>query len=393
MSNKEIQEKKGLAILGSTGSIGQQALDVISKKPEYFNLKLITAAQNIQLLVQQAKAHRPQMVFIKDKEKTKTLKTLLANEDIQVLENQEELLASFYQDDLHIVLMAMVGFAGLLPSLEIIKAGKDLAIANKESLVVGGHLIMQKAKEKKVKIIPVDSEHSAIFQCLIGEETSLIEKIILTASGGPFYQFSQEQMNNICPKDALKHPIWNMGSKVSVDSASLMNKGLEAIEAKWLFNLKAEQIEVIIHPQSVIHSMVQFVDGSIKAQMGPPDMRSPIQYALFYPQRLSSSLTRFNFLDHHELSFRPVDMKKFRNLALAFEAMKKGGNMPAILNAANEAAVESFLQDNLAFTQISEVVEKMMSSIGFLKEPSFDDLYHTHHETFNKSKELIKRKN
>ncbi len=393
MSIIETQNTKGLAILGSTGNIGVQALDVVSQKPEYFNIKLLTAGSNATLLIEQARKHQPEMVFISDKDKTKIVKRALGKEKIKVLESQEELFESFYHDDLHLAFVAIVGFAGLSPIMEIIEAGKDVAIANKESLVVGGELLIRKAKEKKVQIIPVDSEHSAIFQCLLGEEPNTIEKVILTASGGPFYQFTPNQIKNIRPKDALKHPIWNMGQKVTIDSASLMNKGLEAIEARWLFDLEPKQIEVIIHPQSIIHSMIQFTDGSIKAQMGAPDMRSPIHYALFYPRRVKSTLTRFNFLDQHELSFRPVDKKKFRNLALAFEAMEKGGNLPAVLNAANEVAVEAFLQKNLAFSQISEVVETMMNNMKYINQPSLIDLYHTHHETFNKSKELIKRIN
>ncbi len=393
MSITDNQNTKGLAILGSTGNLGVQALDLVSRNSKYFNIKILTAGTNAALLIEQAIKHRAEMVFIADKEKTNIVKRALAKEKTKVLETQQELFENFHHDDLHLVFMAMVGFAGFTPTLEIIKAGKNLALANKESLVIGGELLMQKAKENQVKIIPVDSEHSAIFQCLVGEEPHTVEKVILTASGGPFYQFSQEQINRVQPKDALKHPIWQMGQKVTIDSASLMNKGLEAIEAKWLFDLKPEQIEVLIHPQAVIHSMVQFTDSSIKAQMGVPDMQSPIHYALFYPQRFFSSLTRFNFLEHHELSFRPVDTKKFRNLALAFEAMEKGGNLPAILNAANEAAVEAFLHENLAFSQISEVVETMMNNMKHINQPSFIDLHQTHHETFNKSKELIRRIN
>lgn len=394
---KEKPEKnrdiKGIAILGSTGNIGVQALDVFSAKKSYFRLKLLSAGTNVNLLIEQAKQYKPEMVFIANKEKRNILKQALANENTIVLESEENLYDSFYQDDLHLVLMAIVGFAGLQPSLEAIKAKKDLAIANKESLVVGGGILMPLAKANNVRIIPVDSEHSAIFQCLIGEESSSIEKIILTASGGPFYKYSLDEIKKIELKDALKHPTWSMGQKVTIDSASLMNKGLEAIEAHWLFNLPPEKIDVTIHPQSIIHSMVQFNDGSIKAQMGPPDMRSPIHFAMHYPQREQSNLTRFNFLDHHQLSFSPVDTKKFRNLALAFEAMKKGGNLPAILNAANEAAVEALLQDQIEFFQISEVVETMMNTMEWVNCPSLIDLQNTHDEVFKKSKEIIQRIN
>jgi 1-deoxy-D-xylulose-5-phosphate reductoisomerase len=393
MSIKTDSNKKGLAILGSTGNIGQQALNVVSQNPEHFQIKILTANNNASLLIEQAKFFQPKMVFIANQDKIGIVKSALVKEKPRVLENKQELFESFYQEDLHLVLLAIVGFAGLHPCLEAINAGKDIALANKECLVVGGKIIMQKAKEKNVSLIPVDSEHSAIFQCLLGEESQQIEKVILTASGGPFYQFTQEQIKKIGLNDALKHPTWVMGPKVTIDSASLMNKGLEAIEAKWLFNLQPEQIDVVIHPQSIIHSMVQFRDGSIKAQMGTADMRHPIHYAMYFPHRHSSSFSRFNFIDHQELSFRPVDMKKFRNLALAFEAMKIGGNLPAILNAANEAAVDAFLQEKLAFYQISEVVESMMSQINYLSNPSLSDLQNTHHETINKAIELIKRIN
>ena len=385
--------KKGLAILGSTGNIGQQALNVVSQNPEHFQIKILTANNNASLLIEQAKIFKPEMVFIANLDKIGIVKSALTKEKTRVLENEQELFESFHQEELHLVLLAIVGFAGLQPCLEAINAGKDIALANKECLVIGGKIIMQKAKEKNVNLIPVDSEHSAIFQCLLGEESQQIEKVILTASGGPFYQFTQEQIKKIGLKDALKHPTWVMGPKVTIDSASLMNKGLEAIEAKWLFDLQPEQIDVVIHPQSIIHSMVQFRDGSIKAQMGTADMRQPIHYAMYYPHRHSSSFSRFNFTDHQELSFRPVDMKKFRNLALAFEAMKIGGNLPAILNAANEAAVDTFLQEKLAFYQISEVVETMMNQINYLSDPSLLELQNTHHETINKAIELIKRIN
>lgn len=390
--NKTDHNKKGIAILGSTGSIGQQALDVISSHSDYFQLAIITAHSNSALLIEQAKIYKPQMVFIAQQHKTQEVIKALKGFDIRVLASEQELFAAFYKDDLHMVLMAMVGFAGLRPTLAAIEAGKDIALANKECLVVAGELVMKKVAEKQVNLIPVDSEHSAIFQCIRGEVHSSIEKVILTASGGPFFNYSEDEMRSICLEEALQHPTWNMGQKITIDSASMMNKGLEVIEARWLFNLKPEQIDVIAHPQSAIHSLVMFRDGSIKAQMSPPDMRGPIHYALFFPHRFPSSLTRFNFLDYPSLSFNPIDMKKFRNLALAFKALKKGGNQAAILNAANEAAVEAVLQKRLPFYRISEVVEEMMNYIAFIDQPSLADLEYTHQQTIIKSKELISRK-
>ena len=386
------EHHKGIAILGSTGNIGQQALQVISNHPSSFHLKILTAGNNADLLIQQAKKYQPEMVFIFQKEKINHIKRALQGEKISVLSTQKELFEAFYQEDLHLVLLAMLGFSGLSPAIAAIEAGKDLALANKESLVVGGELLMQKAKEKSIKMIPVDSEHSAIFQCLIGEEHSSIDKVILTASGGPFFNFTEEEIKKVSLKQALQHPTWDMGNKITIDSASMMNKGLEVIEAKYLFHLKPKQMEVVIHPQSAVHSMVQFTDGSIKAQIGTPNMQGPIQYALFYPQRIRSSLKRFSFLDYPHLDFKPVDMKKFRNLALAFEAMEKGGNMPAILNAANEAVVEAVLNEKLAFYKISKVVEEMMYSITFIKHPNLLDLQETHHQTYKKTKEIISKK-
>lgn len=384
-------KKKGIAILGSTGNIGVQALDVISAFPEYFDLIIISASTNAKLLIDQAMKHKPKMVFIADKQKKEVVRLALQKEPIVVLETEMQFYDAFYQDSLHLVLIAILGYAGLSPTLAAIEASKDIAIANKESLVVGGELLMQLANKKNVKIIPVDSEHSAIFQCLLGEEPTNIEKIILTASGGPFFNFSVSEMKTITLKQALKHPTWQMGKKITIDSASMMNKGLEAIEAKYLFALKPEQIEVIVHPQSVIHSMVQFVDGSIKAQMSPPDMRGPIHYALFHPKRIKASFESLNFLDYPSLSFSKVDTKIFRNLALAFEALRKGGNLPAVLNAANEAAVEAVLQNNLDFYRISEVVENIMSRMSFVNNPTLLDLQSTHHETIQKSNELIRK--
>ncbi|NOR88440.1 MAG: 1-deoxy-D-xylulose-5-phosphate reductoisomerase, partial [Bacteroidales bacterium] len=376
-----------------TGNIGQQALDVLSHNPDYFELKLISAKNNARLLIQQAKKHRPHAVYLAENKSIQYVQSALKAENIIVYTTEKELFDSFLQEDLHLVLIAIVGFAGLAPTLAAIHAKKDIALANKESLVVGGEFVMENAKRNQVNIIPIDSEHSAIFQCLLGEESSNIEKVILTASGGPFRAFSKKDIEKVSLEQALNHPTWNMGPKVSIDSASMMNKGLELIEAKHLFQLKPEQLEVIIHPQSVVHSMVQFTDGSTKALMSPPDMKGPIQFSMFYPQRMKSSLTNLNLFDYPSLSFHRVDTKKFRNLALAFDALKKGGNMPAILNAANEAAVEAVLNKTLSFHQISEVVETMMSQINFVTNASLSDLQYSHHETFNKSKELIKRIN
>jgi 1-deoxy-D-xylulose-5-phosphate reductoisomerase len=393
MDKKPISKPiKNIAILGSTGNIGQQALDVIEKNEDYYKLKLLTAQKNVELLIHQALKYRPNMVYLGDPSQRKKLSTALSQTPIIILDHEKQIYETFLNDDLDLVLLAIVGFAGLKPAIQVIQAGKNLAIANKESLVVGGQLLMDLAKHNKVQILPVDSEHSAIFQCLQGEEIASVEKIILTASGGPFFDLSNEEMKIIHLKQALKHPTWQMGNKITIDSASMMNKGLEVIEAKWLFDLETSQIEVVVHPQSSIHSMVQFIDGSIKAQMSPPDMRGPIQYALQFPQRHKSTLTRFNFSEAFDLSFKPIDMKKFRNLALAFEALKKGGNMPAILNAANEASVEAVLQERLPFFRIAEVVEEMMSQMKFIENPNYDDLIETHLTTIEKSNQLIRRK-
>lgn len=391
--NSSKKAPKGVSILGATGSIGQQALQVIDEYKGEFKLKALSARIRLDLLVQQCRKYQPEMVYLADSSQRSSLKEQLSGLDIIVLDSEEQLYQSFYQDDLDMVLLAIVGFAGLEPALKVIEASKDLAIANKESLVVGGHLLMDLVKKKKVNLLPVDSEHSAIYQCLQGENPDSIEKIILTASGGPFFDWTSEEMQKITLKQALKHPTWEMGHKITIDSASMMNKGLEVIEAKWLFDLKPSQIEVVVHPQSLVHSMVQFTDGSVKAQMSPPDMRGPIQYALFHPERKFSSLTRFNFSEALSLIFKPIDMEKFRNLALAFEAMKKGGNIPAILNAANEAAVDAVLQNKLSFYRISEVVQQMMEEMSFISKPKLIDLENTHFETIAKSKELISRKN
>jgi len=395
MIDKKARDSKptltgGVAILGSTGSIGRQALEVLEEQNETSNVKLLTAGSNLDILLFQCQKYHPEMVFLAESSQREKLKTSLKNSSIQVLDSEEEVFRQFQINDIQIVVLAIVGFAGFKPAIKALEAGKRLAIANKESLVVGGHLIMNLIKRNNLEMIPVDSEHSAIYQCLIGEKPHHIEKIILTASGGPFYYLTKEEFKQIKLEEALKHPTWEMGRKITIDSASLMNKGLEVIEARWLFDLKPEQIDVVVHQQSLIHSMVQFTDGSVKAQMSPPSMKGPIQYALYAPERRYSTLTRFNFLESFDLSFRPVDTEKFRNLALAFQAMKKGGNMPAILNAANEAAVEAVLRRKLAFYKIPEVLESMMEQMDWIKNPGFSDLENTHFETIIKTKELIR---
>jgi 1-deoxy-D-xylulose-5-phosphate reductoisomerase len=364
--------KKNIAILGSTGSIGTQSLEVISNNPELFQAYLLTAQSNADLLIAQALQFDPQYVVICDKSKYQYVKDALAKTDVKVLAGAEAIVETVTHKKIDIVLTAMVGFAGLEPTIAAIKAGKDIALANKETLVVAGELITGLAKKHKVKILPVDSEHSAIFQCLAGEENNRIEKIILTASGGPFRNKSLAFLENVTREDALKHPNWVMGAKITIDSASLMNKGLEVIE---------EQIDVIVHPQSIIHSMVQFQDGSIKAQMGLPDMKLPIQYALTYPGRVKNDFKRFDFTSYPNLTFEKPDMVTFRNLALAFEALKQGGNMPCIINAANEIAVAGFLSKSIGFLAMSSVIEQCMQHIDFIKSPVLDDYLNTDKET------------
>jgi len=378
---KQYNNKTYVAILGSTGSIGTQSLEVISNNPELFQAYLLTAQSNADLLIAQALQFDPQYVVICDKSKYQYVKDALAKTDVKVLAGAEAIVETVTHKKIDIVLTAMVGFAGLEPTIAAIKAGKDIALANKETLVVAGELITGLAKKHKVKILPVDSEHSAIFQCLAGEENNRIEKIILTASGGPFRNKSLAFLENVTREDALKHPNWVMGAKITIDSASLMNKGLEVIEAKWLFDLEAEQIDVIVHPQSVIHSMVQFQDGSIKAQMGLPDMKLPIQYALTYPGRVKNDFKRFDFTGYPNLTFEKPDMITFRNLALAFEALKQGGNMPCIINAANEIAVAGFLSKSIGFLAMSSVIEQCMQHIAFIKSPVLDDYLNTDKET------------
>jgi 1-deoxy-D-xylulose-5-phosphate reductoisomerase len=367
------RKKKGIAILGSTGSIGTQSLEVIEANLDKFEVIALTAENNVDLLIRQAKKFKPDSVVIGNEKYYTFLKDALADDFIKVYAGKDALNQIVEHSAIDVVLTAMVGYAGLLPTVNALKSGKRIALANKETLVVAGELISRLSKEYKAEIIPVDSEHSAIFQCLAGELHNEIEKIYLTASGGPFRTFTIEEMQHIELHQALNHPTWNMGAKITIDSASMMNKGLEAIEAKWLFDLKPEQIDVIIHPQSIIHSIVQFEDGSMKAQMGLPDMKLPIQYALSFPKRVKSKFPRFSFLDYPNLSFEQADSKKFRNLAISFEVMKLGGNAACIMNAANEIAVDAFLNQKVRFIQIPEIIEKTLEKVEYSAHPDLDD--------------------
>jgi len=375
--------KKNIAILGSTGSIGTQALDVIQKNTDKFQIEVLTANNNANLLIAQAKKFKPNAVVIGNKEQYSYVKEALENDFVKVFAGNDAICQIVENDNIHMVLSSLVGYAGVLPTINAIKSGKHIALANKETLVVAGKLITDLAKKNKVNIIPVDSEHSAIFQCLAGELEygNKIESITLTASGGPFRGFSKSQLENVSPKEALKHPNWDMGSKVTIDSASLMNKGLEVIEARWLFNLKPDQIKVVVHPQSIVHSAVTFEDGSMKAQLGLPDMKLPIQYALSYPQRIFSDLQRFNLIDYPELTFEKPNTKIFRNLELAFNAMEKCGNLPCIMNAANEIVVDAFLKEKTSFFEMTEIIEKTMQTISYIKYPTYDDFVTTDKES------------
>jgi len=368
---------KNITILGSTGSIGTQALEVIRDNPEIFKVSVLSALKNSELLIQQAKEFKPKAVVICDETQYQYVRDSLASFNIKVLAGEASLSEIAASAESDIVLTALMGSVGLKPTIEAIKAGKNIALANKETLVVAGAYITELAKKHNVKILPVDSEHSAIFQCLVGEAQNEIEKIYLTASGGPFLGRDKKFLSTVKKEQALKHPNWVMGAKITIDSASLMNKGLEVIEAKWLFNLATDQIDVIVHPQSIIHSIVQFTDGSMKAQMGVPDMKLPIQYALNYPDRLKNNFKRFNFLDYPNFSFQKADLETFRNLGLAFKSLEIGGNMPCILNAANEIVVESFLKDKIGFLQMSDVIEKCMDEITFIEKPQLTDYLET----------------
>jgi len=373
--------RKRIAILGSTGSIGTQTLEVIAQNPEHFEVEVLTANNNIGLLIDQAKKFQPNVVVISNSCHYDELKEALKNESIKVYAGREALQQVVQMDTIDVVVTAMVGYSGLIPTCNAIKAGKHIALANKETMVVAGEIINQLAIENKVNIYPVDSEHSAIFQCLVGEFNNEVEKIYLTASGGPFRGFTLEQLAKVTKADALKHPNWDMGAKITIDSASMMNKGFEVIEAKWLFGLKPEQIDVVVHPQSIIHSIVQFCDGSMKAQMGLPDMKLPIQYALSFPERLPSTIKRFSFFDYPKLTFEQPNTKNFRNLALAFEALNLGGNMPCILNAANEVVVQAFLNDKISFLQMPEIIEQAMGKVTYLKKPNLEDYTQTDKES------------
>jgi 1-deoxy-D-xylulose-5-phosphate reductoisomerase len=374
-------QKRRLAILGSTGSIGTQALDVVASNPDIFEIEVLTAQNNADLLIEQAIQFKPNVVVISNESLYDKVFSVLNQHDIKVYTGQKALNSVVEMDSIDMVLTALVGYAGLIPTVHAIRAGKHIALANKETLVVAGELVTALAKEKSVNIYPVDSEHSAIFQCLVGEFHNPIEKIILTASGGPFRGKDPEFLQNVTKTQALKHPNWSMGAKITIDSASLMNKGLEVIEAKWLFGLKTEQIEVVVHPQSIIHSMVQFEDGSIKAQMGLPDMRIPIQFAIGYPNRLKSDFPRFDFTKYPSLTFEQPDYQTFRNLGFAFEALRRGGNMACIVNAANEVAVAKFLKDEVGFLEMSDLIENCMQKVSFVQTPTLEDYIETDKET------------
>jgi 1-deoxy-D-xylulose-5-phosphate reductoisomerase len=381
---------KRIALFGSTGSIGTQALEVIAANPDKFSVEVLTANGNDELLIQQALKHRPNIVVIVDEAGYSKVKAALASTDIKVFAGEKALEEVASMDVYDLMLAAIVGYAGLKPTLNAINAGKPVALANKETLVVAGDIVMRTAVEKRVPVIPVDSEHSAIFQCLVGEMRNPIEKVILTASGGPFLGRKTNYLVNVKREHALQHPNWSMGAKISVDSATLMNKGLEMIEAKWLFNLKPEQIQVLIHPQSIIHSMVQFTDGSIKAQMGLPDMKLPIQYALAFPRRIKNSFPRCDFKKFNTLTFDEPDYRTFRNLTLAIEALNKGGNLPCVLNAANEIAVYAFLRNRLGFLEMTDIIEKTMEKVSFIDKPSLEDYFDSDGEARNYAADLIK---
>jgi 1-deoxy-D-xylulose-5-phosphate reductoisomerase len=381
---------KRVALFGSTGSIGTQALEVIAANPDKFSVEILTAQNNDELLVNQALRFNPNMVVIGDESKYQKVKEALSSTDIKVFTGEKGLEETAALDCYDLMLAAIVGFAGLKPTLKAIENGKTVALANKETLVVAGDIVMQKAVEKRAPVIPVDSEHSAIFQCLVGETRNRIEKIILTASGGPFLGRKPNYLVNVKREHALQHPNWNMGAKISIDSATLMNKGLEMIEAKYLFNLRPEQIQVIIHPQSIIHSMVQFEDGSIKAQMGVPDMKLPIQYALAFPQRIANNLSRFDFRRMSTLTFEDPDIRTFRNLGLAMEALNKGGNLPCVMNAANEIAVYAFLKNRIGFLDMTELIERTMQHVSFIEKPALEEYFESDAEARNFAADVIK---
>ena len=382
-------KKKHIAILGSTGSIGTQTLEVVDAHPERFVVEVLTAYNNSDLLIAQAIKYKPNVVVIVNKEKYNAVNDALFDLGIKVYTGQKSLEEVVENDNIDVVITALVGYSGLKPTVNAIKSGKNIALANKETLVVAGDLITRMCRQYGSRIYPVDSEHSAIFQCLVGEHNNPVEKIYLTASGGPFRGKKTEDLLNITKEKALKHPNWNMGAKITIDSASLMNKGLEVIEARWLFDLQSDQIEVVVHPQSIVHSAVQFTDGSVISQLGLPDMKLPIQYALGFPERLKNNFKRFSFFDYPSLTFEKADTKTFRNLDLAYRSLKKGGNMPCILNAANEVAVEAFLNDKVGFLSMSDVIENCMEKITFVKNPTLEDYVKTDLETRILARELL----
>ncbi|WP_312333549.1 1-deoxy-D-xylulose-5-phosphate reductoisomerase [Sphingobacterium sp.] len=382
--------KKGIAILGATGSIGTQALDVIRAFPTKFEAIVLTCGSNAALLIEQALEFKPKAVVVTDSLQYSHVQDALQGQGITVLFGETGLIEVVQYEEVDVVLNAIVGSAGLKPTVKAIQSKKDIALANKETLVVAGELIMALVKEYDVRMLPVDSEHSAIFQCLAGEEHNPIEKIYVTASGGPFRGKKRADLLKVTKAEALKHPNWSMGAKITIDSASLMNKGLEVIEAKWLFNLSINQVDVIVHPQSIVHSLVQFQDGSMKAQMGVPDMKLPIQYALTYPARFENSFERFNFMDYPTLSFEKADMETFRNLALAYESLRAGGNRSCVLNAANEVVVEAFLKDQVGFLQMSDIIEQTLDQVEFIAAPTLDDYLETDRIARVITKEIIK---
>jgi 1-deoxy-D-xylulose-5-phosphate reductoisomerase len=385
-----MEKKKNIALLGSTGSIGTQALEVIRANPDHFTAEVLVANCNADLLIKQALEFKPNAVVIGDESKYNFVKEALAKEDIKVFAGQKAIEQIVEMETIDIVLAAIVGYAGLASTINAIKHKKNIALANKETLVVAGELVTGLARQNAVNLYPVDSEHSAIFQCLAGEWENKIEKVILTASGGPFRGKDKNFLSTVKKEQALKHPNWVMGSKITIDSASLMNKGLEVIEAKWLFNLKPSQIEVVVHPQSIIHSLVQFEDGSLKAQLGLPDMKLPIQYAFSYPERVKNSFPRFDFFNYPNFTFEKPDSKTFSNLALAFSALEKGGNMPCVLNAANEVVVDAFLKDKIGFLQMSDVIENCLNTITFIQKPNYEQYIDCDKETRALAERLIK---
>ena len=386
---KKMNEIKKIAILGSTGSIGTQALEIAREQKDRIQVEVLTANSNADLLIAQAKEFNPNHVVIADENKYLQVKEALANDDIKVFAGNKSIADVMEITSADTVLTAMVGYSGLLPTIKAIQNKKRIALANKETLVVAGELITEMCQDNRVSLIPVDSEHSAIFQCLVGEDLNTIDKIILTASGGPFRGKKRSDLAEVTKAQALKHPNWSMGAKITIDSATLMNKGLEVIEAKWLFGLNGSQIEAVVHPQSIIHSMVEFNDGSIKAQMGLPDMKLPIHYAFFYPERINTNFKRMSFKEVNMLTFEEPDKDTFRNLALAYEAMKNGGNMACILNAANEIAVDAFLKDKIKFLQIAELNEKCMQKVNFIQKPSLQDYIETDTETRKVAASLV----